>query len=204
MNSIVVTRKPYWEMVRVLYQFEGTRCLWRVPVSGVLFAAAPLLLVVVAVAAAAIAGDDFALLPGVVAAIVGVVGTSYVHPRMARREFHRKIVADRLWTWEKPNPATHLEILVRDGDVGEVQRVLRRAGFNPGAFVAPLGSPPADAPDVSVRVGVEEPQAHIQSASDTVRKDRIASTLDAVGLRARVAGLDVPSEHERAVRARRR
>jgi hypothetical protein len=179
-------------MVRTLREFEGWRSLWRVPVSGALFVAVPLGFVAVAVAAAAIAGDDFDFQTAIVAAVVAVIGSNYVIPRLARRQLHRKLVAERLWTWEKPNPGTHVRVLVRESDVDEAKRVLRRAGFNPGMLMTRLVSPPPDALDLDVQVGVEEPEAHPQSSSDDDRVRRMASALETAGLRARVAGIDVP------------
>jgi hypothetical protein len=197
-NAIIVQKQPYRRMVRTLREFEGWRCLWRVPTSAALFVAVPLFLIGITVAATAIAGDSFDVDPALVAAIVGVGGSSYVYPRLARRELHRKLIADRLWTWEKPNPATHVQILLRDADVDDAKRRLRRAGFNPGTFMTRVGSPPSDAPELEVQVGVEEPEAHIQSSSDEDQVRRMADALDTARIRARVAGVDVPRSEDAA------
>jgi hypothetical protein len=179
-------------MVRALREFEGWRCLWRVPASGLLYLAVPILFVGLAVSGAAISGNDFNVETAVIAAVVTVVGSTYVIPRLSRRQLHRKLIAERLWTWEKPNPATDVPVLIRELDVDEAKRVLRRAGFNPGPFMTKLGAPPDDARDLSVRFGVQEPEAHPQSASDEDRVRRVAEALSAVGIRARVAAVDVP------------
>jgi hypothetical protein len=184
--------QSYRRMVHTLCEFESWRCLWRLPVSVALFAAVPLFLIGVAVAAGAVAGDDFDLKTGIAAAVLGVGGSTYLYPRLARRQFHRKLIADRLWTWEKPNPSTHVRILLRENDVDEAKRVLRRAGFNPGIFMTHLASDVLDAPDLNIQVGIDEPEARPQSSSDKERVDRIAGALNASGIRARVAGIDVP------------
>lgn len=184
--------QPYRRMVRTLREFEGWRCLWRVPVSAALFIAVPVSLIAATVAAAAIAGDDFYLHTGIAAAIISVTGSAYLHPRLMRRQLHRKIIANRLWTWEQPNPETHVRILVREPDIDRAKRALRQAGFNPGPFMTPLGTTPADAPELNVQMGVEEPAAHLQSSSDEDRVRRMADALEGYRIRARIAGIDVP------------
>ncbi|MEX2413029.1 MAG: hypothetical protein WD399_05185 [Thermoleophilaceae bacterium] len=179
-------------MVRTLYEFEGWRCLWRIPASALLFVTVPLFLVGVMVAATTIDGDGSNFQRGIIAAVVAVGGGTYLYPRLNGRQLHRKVIADRLWTWEAPNPPTHIQIALRDIGVDRARHVLRRAGFNPGAFRTPLSAPPDDAPDLNVRVGVEEPAAHPQSSSDRDRAERMADALDAAGIRARIAGIDVP------------
>lgn len=102
-------------------------------------------------------------------------------------------VSARLGTWEEPNPATYLEVLLREVDIAEAKRVLRRAGFNPGLYATHLGASVPDAPDLDFRMGVQEPAAHPQSAYDEDRICRIARALDAAGIRGRVAGIDTQS-----------
>jgi hypothetical protein len=192
MGVVVLEPQPYRRMVRTLREFEGWRCLWRVPISAALFIAVPLSLIAATVGAAAVAGDDFYLHTGIVAAIISVIGSAYLHPRLMRRQLHRKVIANRLWTWEQPNPDTHVRILVRDPDVDRAKRALRQAGFNPGPFMTRLGTTPADAPELNVQVGVEEPATHAQSSSDEDRIQRMANALDAARIRARIAGIDLP------------
>jgi len=181
-------------MVRTLREFEGWRSLWwRLPASTLGFVAVPVLAIGAGVLAAAISGDDFGVGRAVVAAVVATVASTYIYPRLSRRQLHRAVIANRLWTWEKPNPSTQVQVLVREPDKDDAKRALRRAGFNPGVFMARLSTPPADAQDLSFRIGVEEPEAHPQSSSDEERVRRIAHALDAAGIRARVAGHDVPS-----------
>jgi hypothetical protein len=179
-------------MVRALREFEGWRCLWRIPLAGLLLAAVPLALVAVIVGAAAIGGDGFDLLMRIFAAGVTVVGSTYLYPRFARQQLHVKLIANRLQTWEQANPHTYVEVLVRDTEIYRAKRTLRKAGFNPGHFLTRLGTTPPDAPDLNVKIGVEEPAMHKQSSSAEDRVGRIVGALDAAGVRARISGTDVP------------
>ena len=191
MGVVVVEKQPYRRMVRTLREFEGWRCLWRVPVSALLFVAVPVLLVAVTFAGTAIAGSDFNATTALIAAAVTVGGSTYVLPRLTDRELHRKLIADRLWTWEEPNPSTTVSVLLREADVDEAKRALRNAGFNPGIYMTTLSMPPDDAPALNVRVNVEEPRAHPQSVSDDDRVTRIGNALRRAALTARVGGLEV-------------
>ena len=184
--------QPHRRMIRTLREFEGWRCLWRVPASAALFAAVPLFLIGVSVGAMAIAGDDFDLDTGVVAAVVSVVGSTFLYPQLVRGQLHRRLIATRLATWESPNPATSVPLLIREPHIQAATHVLRRAGFNPGVTMLRLTATPTDARDLDVQLRVEEPAAHPQSSSDEDRVQRVAHALDVAGIRARVAGVDVP------------
>jgi hypothetical protein len=182
------------ESLRTLFdrlrQFEGWRCWWRVPVAGLLYAAVPLFFVGATVLAAFIAGNDFELKTAIIAAVVGLVATGILAPRFARRQLHRRLIADRLWMYEKPNPRTEVQVLLRRSDLDSAQRALRRAKFHPGVYAVNLGSPPADALDLDCRMGVNEPEAQRQSSSDADRLKRVRDVLQGAGIRARVGGLD--------------
>lgn len=173
-----------------LRQFERWRCWWRLPVAGLLYAVVPLFFIGATVLAAFIAGNDFDLTTAVIAAAVGLGATYIVGPRLSRRQLHRRLVADRLWSYEAPNPATSVEVLIREPDLHAARTALRRAKFNPGVYSAGVGTPPLDAADLNHRFGVEEPAAWQQSASDAGRIQRIARVLGAAGIRARVDGID--------------
>ena len=173
-----------------LQQFEQWRCWWRLPVAAFLYATVPLLSVVAVVLAAFIARGGFDLRTAVAAAVVVLVATSIVGPRLARRQFHRKVIADRLWRYERPNPATLAEVLIRAPDLEAARAALRSEKFNPGAHSASLGSPPPDAQDLNWRFGVCEPEAWPQSTSDEDRIRRIHAALGQAGILARVGGMD--------------
>lgn len=176
-------------MFRRLHQFEGLRCSWRLVVAGLLYVFVPLFFIAASVLAAYIAGNDFKLETAILAAVVvGVSGI--VGPRLARRRFHRQLIASRLWSYERPNPQTGVEVLVQRPDVEAAQSALRRARFNPSAYTARLGSPPSDAPDLNQKIGVTEPEAWPQSESDEDRTRRMVAALESAGIRARVGGVD--------------
>lgn len=178
-------------MAARLRDFEGWRCLWRLPVAGILYAAVPLILLGATVAGAAIAGSEFNLRTAVVSAVVVLFGTGLVAPRLARRQLHRKIIAERLRSWQKPNPATEVQVLLPRANSEAARAALRRAGFNPGVYGLGLGSPPADAPDLDLKLAVQEPEAWPQSASDEDRTRRIVAVFRHAGLPARVGGVEV-------------
>lgn len=188
--TIVVQDEPIRSMFARLQQFEQWRCWWRLPVAAFLYATVPLLSVVAVVLAAFIARGGFDLRTAVAAAVVVLVATSIVGPRLARRQFHRKVIADRLWRYERPNPATLVEVLIRAPDLDAARAALRSEKFNPGAHSASLGSPPPDAQDLNWRFGVCEPEAWPQSTSDEDRIRRIHAALGQAGIRARVGGMD--------------
>jgi hypothetical protein len=98
-------------------------------------------------------------------------------------------IDNRLATYEDPNVSTHVEILLPIEQAALVRSALRRAKFNPSMLSARIGSPIADALELTLRLGVQEPACWIQSSSDA---DRLVATLREDGtVRARVAGTDV-------------
>lgn len=187
---IVVREEPFWDMVGRLRQFEGWRCLWRLPVAAFAYVVGPLLLLGGTVLAAFIAGSDFDLRTAVVAALVASIVGVVLFPRFTQLRLHRKIVANRLWTFEKPNTPTEVPALLRSEDVEAARVVLRRAQFNPQAFGLSLAVPPDDASDLDYKIAVQEPEAWPQADSPEDRTERIVGVLRAAGLRARVGGVD--------------
>ncbi len=181
---------PFWTMVARFRQFEGWRCLWRLPVAALAYAIVPLTFIGATVLAAYIAGDNFGLATAIVSAAVVGVATALLVPRLARWQLHRKIIANRFWTFEKPNPATEVPTLLRSPDVVAARAALCRARFNPLVCSVSVGSPPSDAPDLDVKVAVHEPQAWTQSASDDDRTRRMVGVLERAGIRAHVGGVD--------------
>jgi len=190
MIGVQLRKRPFWEMVSELRQYEGQRSLWRVPVAGLLLVAVPVAFVAISVLAGYITGDGFDVLTAAISAAVLLVGTGWAIPWFTRQKLHRAIVANRLATWEKANPPTLLPINVRGDDVDEAMRALRRAGFHPRSSTW-LTSPPSDATDLDHKIDVEEPEAWPQSESDQDRVARLAAVMSQIGVRARVAGVDV-------------
>jgi hypothetical protein len=186
---IVLSPQPYRRMVRVLREFEGWRCLWRLPLAAVMFLAVVLLPLVGTVAGIYI-GASLKLICVVAGAAV-TLGSAGIASAMWRRKPWRGIVARRLWTFEAPAPATEVPVLVRnERDVDALCKAMRRAHFNPSSMLH-VGTPPDDAPDLRFRVTVQEPERWKRSSSDADRLKRIADVLRKAGVRARVAGLDV-------------
>lgn len=203
MPVVVLPKASFWSLVALLRQFEGWRCLWRLPIAALVYAIVPLTFVGATVLAADVAGDDFDLAKAIISAIVVVGATAFLAPRLARRELHRKIITQRLWTFRKPNPATEVHVLLRSPDAETARTALRRAKFNPYVDLS-LDTPPDDAPDLDLKIAVHEPEAWPQSASDDDRTRRIVATLERAGVRARVGGLDAFPGDERLMEAKRR
>jgi hypothetical protein len=176
------------EMVWLLREFEGRRCLWRVPAAAAWYGVIWLLPLAGAVAAIYI-GSDLKLYRVILGATASLCLTALAG-LVARRKSWRAIFARRLWTYEAPSPRTRLEVLVRDDDAVRAWHVLRRSRFVP-LYGALLVLPPSDAPELNNRIGVQEPEAWMRSTSDEDRIRRIASVFEAAGMRARVAGRDV-------------
>jgi len=176
-------------MFGLLREFEGWRCLWRLPIAALVYAIVPLTFLGATVLAAYVAGDDFDLQRAILSAIVVVGATAFLAPRLARRELHRKIITRRLWTFRKPNPATEVHVLLRSPDAETARTALRRAKFNPYVDLS-LDTPPDDARDLDLKIAVHEPEAWPQSASDDDRTRRIVATLERAGIKARVGGVD--------------
>jgi hypothetical protein len=176
------------DMVWLLRQFEGWRCLWRVLAAAAAFGATWLLPVVGAVAGIYV-GSDLKLYRVVFGAIVSL-GSTAVAGLFARRKPWRSIFARRLLTYEAPNPRATLEVLIRNEDFIRAHQMLRRNRFVP-RYSALLVVPPSDATDLSTRIGVQEPAAWMRSTSDEDRIRRIAAAFDTAGMRARVSGRDV-------------
>src|SRR5688572_30770081 len=159
-------------MVEKLRDFKGARSLWRVPVAGLLRAAVPLALIGVTVLGAFIARDDFNVYTAILSGVIILVGTKWLAPLLARRFPWRGVIADRVWTWEKPNPRTEVHVLLASKDTVAARTALRRACFNPQVFGVRVTVPPENAPDLDYKLGVHEPEAWSQSESDHDRNRR--------------------------------
>jgi hypothetical protein len=175
-------------MLRVLRQFEGWRFVRWVLDAALAYGGIQVLRVAGAVAAIYIGAD--LKLSHVVLGVVVSLGLVSLAAWLSRRLPWRAALANRLWTYERPNPLGFVELLVRDIDDGmRAYRALRRARFVP-LYSAAGGAAPPDAPDLRARIGVQEPEAWMRSVSDEDRLWRIASVLADAGIRARVASVD--------------
>jgi putative flippase GtrA len=188
-TTAVASERSLREMVRVLAQFEGTRCLWRVPDAGVVFVLIRGLPIAAAMVIALVTVNGRTL-QAVESAVIALAFDALAKTARARLPW-RAIVANRLWTFEKPNPRTEVHILLRSRDVIAARTALRQPRLNPQPYGLQLGSPPPDAPHLNYRIAVQEPKAWTESSSDQNRVERIAGTLAQSGIEGRVGGIDV-------------
>ncbi|WCB95690.1 hypothetical protein DSM104299_04439 [Baekduia alba] len=178
----------YWPAVRSLREYEGNESVWRVIAGAVPFVAAPVVPLAGAFASIYVGADlkTFHVALGVVLA----TASSSAGEILRRRRDWWRLVADRLWSFERPNPATSVSVQIREADRPLAQVALRGAHFHPAATLR-TGATPLDAPDLTSQVRVEEPEAWDTSSDDANRIDRIYAVLTAAGVRARVGGRDV-------------
>lgn len=187
---IIVEERSFWSMVQRLWEFEGWRCLWRLPVATLAYALPGLVFVGVTVLARYMAGDDFDAATALLSATVGATATALVAPRLARQRLHRRVIGNRLATFEQPNPAASVNILIRDEDLGKVECALRRARLNPARH-ARVAGPPESAPELTTQVWIEEPEKWATAKDDADRIRRVTEIMHAGGFRARVGGAEV-------------
>lgn len=190
MGTVIVQERNLGDMVRTLRQFDGWRCLWRVPVAIGTYALIRGLPVLAAIAIAVFVVNG-RVAEAAVAAVIALLFDEA--GKKLRHHFPwRAAVANRLWIYEKPNPDTEVPVLFRPADVNDARLALRRAKFTPSDYSLSLGIPPDDAPELSCKVIVHEAKRWAQSSSDAHRSERIAQVLERAGIRARVGGIDVP------------
>lgn len=185
--------RSFREMVRVLREFEGWRGGWRVLAAGVAYGGVHLLPFVGTIGGIYI-GSDLKLYSVALGAAVSL-GSGSLAVWMSPNAPWRALLANRLWTYETPNPLGFVELLIRVDDFTAAFRALRRARLTP-LYGASVGMPPDDALDLTARIGVQEAEAWMRSKSDDDRLWRIARVLAAAGIRARVASVDAfPGGH---------
>jgi hypothetical protein len=177
-------------MSRTLVEFEGKRCLWRVPWAWAILAVMRGLPVAGAVAVAVLAIDSKPLAAAVSAVVA--LAIDGVGRKVRARLPWRAPVANRLATYEELNPASGVEIMLRSSDISPARSALRRARFNPQVYGRQVSVPPADAPAFDYVIAVHEPRAWMQSGSDYERTRRLVAILQDAAIPARVGGVDVP------------
>lgn len=180
-----------------LYEFEGPSSLWRFPAALLVAALVPAVLIASAVLASLIASGKFSLASATAAAVVALIGTALLAPRLRSAQLGRALLERRLSRWECWRPGTEIEVLIPRFHLGSAQRVLRRAGFNPGASCLTLGQPPPDAPELDTRLRVQEP---FGAEADAERLGRLLETLRGAGVRGRAGNIDVAAEPRPAPR----
>jgi hypothetical protein len=176
------------ELVAALGEYEGRRCLWRVPVALLARLAGPALLASVFITTTYLAADAGNFGRVALAAALAVLLTP-LEARIRRQRPWRMVVARRLHSYEAPNPLSGAPVLVSPADAQRARLALRRARFNPPAGLR-VGQPPADALDLNYQLRVEEPVAWTASQSDEDRVRRVLLVLGRARVRARVAGID--------------
>ena len=102
----------------------------------------------------------------------------------------RTVISGRLWTYEKLTPGCEVNLLIEPPALDETERALRRDHINPARAIR-IGTPPPDAPRLTVQITAVEPEAHARCHSDGERIERVAETLKTAGIRARIAGVDI-------------
>jgi len=171
-------------------EYEGRRCLWRVIVGGVWLASVPFLAVGGFVVGAYLAGDlhhvILVALGAIVAIGAGQIATAYVWPRRP----WRRLVLTRLATYEQIDGPLDLNAMIRSRDFEAACRALRSARLNPVSCTR-VPQPPDDAQDLDLKLNIgRSSRWHPPGSPDTYMLVR--RCLRAAGIRARVAGEDLP------------
>jgi hypothetical protein len=153
-------------------------------------ASVPLLAVGGFVAGAYLAGDlhhvILVALGAVVAVGAGQVATAYVWPRRP----WRRLVLDRLATYEQIDGVLDLNTIIRSRDFEAACRDLRGAKLNPVSCTR-VPQSPDDAPDLDLKLNIGRcSRGHPPESPDTYVLVR--RCLRAAEIRARVAGEDLP------------
>jgi hypothetical protein len=182
-------------MVSRLRQYEGWRCLWRLPAAALVLIGISLL-PFVGFAGGAYLAADLDRVGFVVLGSVAAVGSSLVATLVWPRRPWRQLIAKRLWSYERPNAEAAVPVLIHDRDLERAQAALRGRKLNPCSALR-IGSPAPDAPDLTIKIDVMEPANFPQAPSDEERVQRVVDALGSAGIPARVSGtgvgLDIPS-----------
>lgn len=185
----VVAEPSLREMAQRVHEFEGVRCLWRVPVALATYALIRGVPIAAAIVVALVAVNG-RVLEAALSATIALLFDGLAKTARARLPW-RAVVGNRLWSFEKPNPPTEVPVLLASADASSARTALRRARFNPQVHGLHLGTPPSDAPDLDYKIAVHEPAAWSQAVSDNDRTRRIVGVFEGADLRARVGGVDV-------------
>jgi hypothetical protein len=172
-----------------LREFEGWRCLWRVAAGGALLASVPLLAIGGFVAGVYVAGDLHSLGRVVLGAVIALGPGQLLSLYVWQRRPWDKLVAERLWTYEKPDGPGDLNAIIKPDDFLPAAKALRRAKLCPrGGTHMPTSPPGAEGLTLKLIVGrpvrwhpADAPELHVQ----------IRDCLRAAQIRARVGREDI-------------
>lgn len=171
-------------------EYEGRRCLWRATAGAVWLGSIPLLAVRGFVAGAYLAVDlhnvILVALGAIIASGAGQVATAYIWPRHP----WRRLVLSRLATYEHSDAPLDLNTMIRSAEFEVASRALRGAKLNQASSIR-IPRPPDDAPDLDLKLNVgRSSRWHPSGSPETYVLVR--RCLRAAGIRARVAGEDLP------------
>ncbi|MGO9321729.1 MAG: hypothetical protein ACLQBY_13135 [Solirubrobacteraceae bacterium] len=191
MSQTLAAERPrtYREMLTILRQYEGSRCLWRVAAGAVLIALVPILAIGGFVAGAYLADDLGDPVRVAVGAVVALGAGQLAAACIWRRRPWHNLIAGRLASYERLDPPGDLNAMIRRADFPLAARALRRARLNPwGATQVPAAV--SGVPDLDLKLIVYRsalwhpagtPELHVQ----------IRDCLRAAGITANVAGEDL-------------
>lgn len=184
-----VTPYSYQDALVRLRDYEGSWCLWRVAVGGLLLTAVPLLAIGGYVAAIYIAGDLDSFWRVLLGAVVALGPGQLLSLYVWRRRPWDQLVTDRLWTYEEPNGPGDLNAIIRPEDFLTATKALRRAKLCPcGGTHMPTSPPGAEGLTLKLFVG-RPTRWHPSNALEL--HVQIRECLRAAHIRARVAGEDI-------------
>jgi hypothetical protein len=183
--------RPYREALSLLRLHEGRRCLWRVVAGGAVL----LLLAGASVAGIAAGGYLAGKLDRPLLVVLGaviVLAVPALDSYFWRRQPWRRLVTDRLATYERNDGGVDLNATVRLADFLSASAALRRAKLYPeGGTRMPQGPP--DAPELVMKLRVGR-SAHWHGAGSPELIDQIGDALRVAGIRARVGGVDINAD----------
>jgi hypothetical protein len=185
----VVAPYTYRSALDQLIEYEGQRCLWRVAAGAACLASVPLLAVGGVIASAYLAADLHEVLLVALGAAVAFVAGQFANGYVWPRRPWRRLLVDRLATYEQFDGPVDLNTFIRDSDFRAACRALRRAKLNPVGGTS-LPHPLDDAPELDLHLHVGRPSRwHPPGSPETYVLVR--DCLRAAGIRAQVAGEDL-------------
>jgi len=183
--------RPYRDALSLLRLYEGRRCLWRVVAGG----ASLLLLVVLSVAGIAAGGYLAGKLDRPLLVVLGaviVLAVPALDSYLWRRQPWRRLVTDRLATYERNDGGVDLNACICLEDFVPASEALRRAKLYPEGGT-PMPQAPPDAPGLTLKLRVgRSAYWHREGSPELI--DQMRDALRVAGIRARVGGVDINAD----------